>query len=155
MTFVFFWKANNVYSQWYSSKFVENGVEFSNAEQYMMYHKAMLFNDQATARRIMQTADAKTVKALGRAVRNFDENTWVQNRERIIEQGNYLKFSQNPRLSRIMLATSDDTIFVEASPYDRIYGIGFAEAEAIDNQAFWGSNLLGKVLNRVKAKLQS
>ena len=50
--FTFFWKGP--FSQWKKSKFVENDVEFNCAEQYMMYHKAILFNDQETAQKILK-----------------------------------------------------------------------------------------------------
>ena len=41
----------------------------------------------------------------------------------------------------------------KASPYDRIWGIGFSAANAGVNTDNWGENLLGKVLMRVRDRL--
>ena len=148
--YIMFWRVtepNRQLSQWYPSKIVEDGITFCSAEQYMMYHKAMLFGDTVTANKILMNDSPQIIKNLGRLVANFDENIWVENREKIILQGNYLKFSQNAHLKRFLLRCPADAIFVEASPYDRIYGIGYSAKTAIKNHKKWGLNLLGKALN--------
>lgn len=152
--YLFFWSEKGrqgVYSQWYPSEFVENDLRFVNAEQYMMYRKAKMFGDIMTARKILESRDPREIKDLGRQVQNFDESKWVMNRETIVIQGNYLKFSQDAELKKKIL--SDNYEFVEASPYDRVWGIGFAQRDALANRQSWGSNLLGKCLNRVRDML--
>ena len=64
---------NGYLSNWYLSDFTVEGITFSSMEQYMMYKKAMLFQDRETAGKILQTDDVAEIKALGRGVRNFDE----------------------------------------------------------------------------------
>ena len=44
---------------------------------------------------------------------------------------------------------------MKASPYDRIWGIGFSAANAGANTDHWGENLLGKALMRVRDRLQT
>lgn len=64
---------NGYLSNWYLSEFMVEGITFSSMEQYMMYKKAMLFQDRETAGKILQTDDVAEIKALGRGVRNFDD----------------------------------------------------------------------------------
>ncbi len=147
---IMFWKPdgpNGICSQWYPSEFTEGDITFTNAEQYMMYHKAMLFGDGEIAKKILRTSCPKTMKSLGRKVANFDEDVWAQNRERIVLQGTWLKFSQNEALKQFLMKCPADGIFIEASPYDKIWGIGFASHNALSNKQKWGLNLLGKALN--------
>lgn len=151
-----FWKPhdpNGICSQWYPSKFLEDGVVFENAEQYMMYHKAVLFGDQAIAKNILKTQCPKTIKSLGRKVKNFDEVTWVANRSRIVQQGTYLKFTQNEHLKLFLLKCPVDAEFIEASPLDRIWGIGYDARNALSNQKNWGLNLLGQSIQLVRKML--
>lgn len=151
-TYHFFY--NGIYSQWYPSKIVEDNIEFSCAEQYMMYKKAVLFGDAKIAQQIMSSDKHAVIKALGRKVANFDEKKWDEHKYNIVVNGNLLKFSQNAALKKKLLSTTDETIFVEASPYDRIWGIGYDSNKALANKESWGLNLLGKAINQVKEMLK-
>ena len=88
-------------------------------------------------------------------MRNFDEQTWVLKREDLIYKGLYEKFKQNPELANKLLSTGDK-LLVEASPYDRIWGIGLSsdEKNAWDTDKWLGTNVLGKVLMRVRSDLK-
>lgn len=121
----------------------------------MMAQKALLFGDIASFELIVEDprSSPRAVKAVGRRVRGFDEDIWVQERERIVVEGNMLKFEQNRALREKLLATGDK-ILVEASSEDRIWGIGFAEKHAMANQEWWGLNLLGKALMDVRKMLR-
>ena len=46
---------NGYLSNWYLSEFSVDGVKFSSMEQYMMYSKAVCFNDMETAKKILHT----------------------------------------------------------------------------------------------------
>jgi ribA/ribD-fused uncharacterized protein len=119
----------------------------------MMYHKAQLFGDEKRAKLIMKNGEPKRVKRLGRQVEGFDEKIWTEHREVIVYRGNLLKFSQVPELKALLLVY-ENPIFVEASPTDRIWGIGFSTAKAMDNIKFWGQNLLGKAITKVYYELK-
>lgn len=138
-------------SQWYPSIFTVDGVKFYNCEQFMMAQKAKLFNDTETYNRILKTTDPKAVKSLGRIVKNFDANVWDEHKYKIVVTGNYHKFTQNDTLKYYLLDTADD-ILVEASPYDKIWGVGLRQDDPrIKNEATWqGLNLLGKALMEVR-----
>ncbi len=152
--FTFFWQSESPFSQWHPSEFVVEGKRFICAEQYMMHGKAMLFGDLAVAERILASSSPKTHKALGRKVSGFDEQLWRGERERIVYEGNHAKFTQNAELLKALLAT-EGTELVEASPLDRIWGVGLkAEDPRIQDPALWrGQNLLGKVLTRLRDEL--
>ena len=58
---------------------------------------------------------------------------------------------QRADLRKILLATEDRTL-VEASPYDRIWGVGLAveDSRILDERKWRGQNLLGKALMEVR-----
>ena len=57
-------------------------------------------------------------------------------------------------LAEVLLATGEREI-VEASPMDRIWGIGFGERKAEEvGRERWGLNLLGKALMEVRSELR-
>ena len=150
---VFFWKANEepygIFCQWASSPFVADGKRFPTAEHYMMYQKAMLFQDTATAAEIMRTRSPRTAKALGREVKGFSEARWKDERYNIVLQGSRLKFTQNPDIRNVLLSTKGHAL-CEASPFDRVWGIGYTAQNAKANAANWGENLLGKALVQIR-----
>lgn len=140
------------FSQWYKCNFTNStGITFSSAEQYMMYKKALLFKDKNIAKQILESNDPGEIKQLGRKVKNYDENTWNKFKYKIVVRGNKLKFSQNQKLLDRLLETTDK-LLVEASPYDKIWGIGLTANNAIKiSQNKWpGENLLGKALCEVR-----
>ena len=154
---VFFWKTAEIYSNWHPSVFCdEAGHRFCNAEQYLMYHKALVMNDAETAAQILLERKPGKIKALGRQVRNFSEALWEEKRLAIMEAGCYLKFTQNPALCATLLATGKRTL-VEASPVDSIWGIGMAEDDPlVETPSMWrGCNLLGIALTHVRERIRN
>lgn len=156
--FVFFWGAqppNGVFSNWYKSTFVHNGKTYNCSEQFMMEQKALLFGDTEVADLIMQQTDPKKQKFLGRQVRGFDHDTWMEKCEDIMVPGLISKFVYDEYASKILESTGN-AIIVEASPLDKIWGIGLAEDHpSAKIQAEWqGLNLLGKVLMRTRDELR-
>lgn len=149
--FEFFHGSECILSQWHPSKFIENGLVFAHCEQYMMYQKAMLFNDSFNAKRIMSTKSPGGCKQLGWEVKQFKEEIWVKHRENIIFKGNFLKFTQNPLMLDYLLRLNDK-IIVEASRTDKIYGVGMdvRHKDITNPQAWVGLNLLGKAHHRVR-----
>lgn len=152
--FTFFFRPECPFSQWYPSPFTVDGRAFGCAEQFMMHGKALLFDDAEVAAEILATPSPREHKALGRKVRGFDDGVWKQKREEIVAAGSRAKFTQNPELRSLLLDTRGTTL-VEASPYDRIWGVGLsAENPLIDDPANWrGKNLLGKILTRLRDEL--
>lgn len=149
--YTFFWRGP--FSQWHPSKFEVPGFEekFMCAEQYMMWSKAILFGDENTAELILNTNSPKAHQILGRQVKNFDLDKWNANARGIVFSGNYWKFMQNPDLLEILLKTGNTTL-VEASPIDKIWGIGLDEetAKVTPSNQWKGTNWLGLTLTEVR-----
>lgn len=157
LDYVFFWQADkNVlstgcFSQWQKSNFIVEDRHYSSAEQYMMGQKALLFNDFETMEKILSTTNPKQIKALGREVKNFNANEWDNAKYSVVLNGNFYKFTQNEEMLKILIST-ENKILVEASPFDKIWGIGLSEDEEnVDNPNHWkGQNLLGFALMEVR-----
>ena len=149
--FTFFFTEASPFSQWYRCTFTVGENTFNCAEQYMMHGKALLFGDAETALEILAADHPRDHKALGRKVKPFDDATWKREREAIVRAGNHAKFTQNPALLELLLATNGTTL-VEASPYDKIWGIGLAATDprAQDPNQWKGQNLLGKILTELR-----
>lgn len=158
--FLFFWGhrpskdgkiIKSCFSQWWPCTFEEGGQEYYSAEQYMMAKKALLFQDSEIEKLIIETRDPKECKKLGRKVKNFDETKWDEEKYQIVKQANTLKFSQSDDLKAFLLSTKSQVI-VEASPYDRIWGIGMTQdnPKATDPNSWKGENLLGFALMEVR-----
>lgn len=150
--FTFFWRGP--FSQWHPSKFELDGLVFNCAEQYMMYGKAMMFKDTIIANRIMASSNPSEQKRLGRTVRGFDLQRWNAEARDIVFAGNYAKFTQNEDLKFKLLDTVGTTL-VEASPKDRIWGIGVSQDDprALKRENWLGTNWLGETLTKVRNKI--
>jgi ribA/ribD-fused uncharacterized protein len=117
----------------------------------MMAQKAVLFQDREALAQIMASDSPRIQKGLGRKVRGFNQSKWDAQAREIVYRGNWAKFTQNPDLQELLLATRGTTL-VEASPSDRIWGIGLGEddPQAGDRKTWRGRNWLGEVLTRVR-----
>lgn len=152
--FILFW--GGPFSQWYKSNFVIDGVTYNCAEQYMMAQKALLFQDDAAYERIMHLKDPSQQKAVGRTVKNFDADKWNLVCRKVVYEANVAKFSASPSLKQIILETGDREI-VEASPYDKIWGIGLDERDPrCEDKAQWqGTNWLGVAIMEARDTLRA
>ena len=154
--FVMFWKPPAVFSQWTRSQFELDSVVYSHAEQYMMAEKARLFGDELMLGKILVEPNPATQKKLGQRIRGFDDATWHKHRVDIVVRGNLAKFAQSEKLRTALCNTGDKTL-VEASPFDRIWGIGLrADDPRAQDRATWnGHNLLGQALEEVRRRLRT
>lgn len=140
-------------SNFHTAPFQLEGRSYFSVEQWMMAEKARVFRDEPTRERIMRATLSFSCKRLGRQVQNYDEPTWVQIRRAVVLKGSLAKYSQNPPLLGQLRATGT-LQFVEASPYDRIWGIGVGlNAPNLLDTSQWGQNLLGQILDEVRATL--
>ncbi|MGK5557241.1 NADAR family protein [Actinomadura kijaniata] len=155
--FVLFWggkQRKGCLSQWWPSPFTVDGVRYATAEHYMMAEKARLFGDEDALTEILAKPDPARAKAFGRKIRGFDERTWEKHRYDIVVRGNVAKFSAHDDLREYLVAT-EGRVLVEASPVDRVWGIGLAEDDPrAQRPSQWrGLNLLGFALMDARAEL--
>lgn len=143
-------------SQWYDSPFEHEGITYKTAEHFMMAMKAKLFDDLPKIQEILDANDPGKAKSLGRTIKNFDQKIWDENKTEIVIHGNLAKFRQHEDLKEFLINTKA-RILVEASPVDKVWGIGLtADDPQIQNPESWkGQNLLGFALMAVRKKLSS
>ena len=141
-------------SQWWPAAFTLDGRTFRTAEHYMMWRKARLFGDEESAELILAAGHPSQAKRLGRGVRGFDDEAWNAERFGIVVAAGVAKFGQHPELSDY-LSTTGRRVLVEASPMDRVWGIGLTATDdrAADPRRWRGLNLLGFALMRARAEL--
>ncbi len=158
--FIYFYREHP--SNWFRSKFTldmssvipsdKHGlVTYSCGEMAMMCGKASLFGDHKTWGHIMEAPHPREMKNLGREVKGYNEARWVASRYDIVLAVVLAKYRQNDGARALLLDSGDDT-FVEASPTDKIWGIGLAEdAPGIEDPRNWqGLNLLGKAVTEAR-----
>ncbi|MGV3523368.1 MAG: NADAR family protein [Candidatus Sericytochromatia bacterium] len=142
-------------SQWWPAPFEVEGVRYPTAEHWMMAQKAILFGDHRCRQAILSSDSPAEAKVLGRMVSGFDETRWLNQRWDVALRGNWYKFSQHPALGAWLLSTGEQ-VLVEASPLDRIWGIGLDQhhPDAPHPERWPGLNLLGFVLMEVRQALR-
>ena len=160
LKYIFFWEhqksksgdlTQSCFSQWWTSPFTVEGIKYNTAEHWMMAQKALLFGDKESFQKIVLAKSPIEAKSLGRQVRYFNEDIWKSKRMEIVVQGTLQKFVQNKELKEFLINTKG-RILAEASPIDKIWGIGLAaDNEKVENPKCWkGLNLLGFALMEVR-----
>ncbi|MET9120165.1 MULTISPECIES: NADAR family protein [unclassified Streptomyces] len=141
-------------SQWWPSPFVVDGVSYATAEHWMMAAKARIFGDAAAELRALEAPNPALAKKAGRLVRGFDEPVWERERFAVVVEGSVHKFAAHPALRAFLLGTGE-RVLVEASPMDRVWGIGLAadDERASDPRHWRGTNLLGFALMAARERL--
>lgn len=147
--FVYFY--HGIFSNWSPYPADYNEIRFSSSEHLFMYLKAMFFNDEVKAKQIIKAPDYRTAKKLGKKVSGFDEQKWEQVREDMMYKALKAKFDTNADFRQALLSKEYmGKTFVEASPYDKIWGIGISVKDASAGKEWKGNNLLGKVLTKLR-----
>jgi hypothetical protein len=103
--------------------------------------------------KILEETNPKNQQLLGRSIKNFNQQVWDKNKFNIVFNGNLLKFHQNDKLRTLLMSYWNPKfiMFVEASPIDKIWGVGLDEnhKDILDETKWQGQNLLGKALTNV------
>ncbi|UJR17664.1 hypothetical protein I4U23_004560 [Adineta vaga] len=152
--FHFFYATQSPFSNFHPCSITDENFTFHSSEQYMMYHKAKLFEDEKIARQILGAATPGKCKALGREVENFDGQLWKEHRTRIVSNALYLKFTQNEQLQRALMKYRN-CLYVEAAGNDCVWGVGLREQDPlIKKRTNWrGLNLLGYILTDIAHRI--
>lgn len=151
--YVFFW--SGLFSNFAPIKegIKFDGFRFPTSEHVFMYIKAKTFNDNEIAEKIKSAPDPKTAKKLGRKVRGFNEEVWKKHRDNAMKTAVQLKFDASSEFRNELLKEKyKNKTFVEASPYDCVWGIGMSmEDPNVNNESKWqGLNLLGNILTKLR-----
>jgi ribA/ribD-fused uncharacterized protein len=147
-------------SNMFVAPFEIDGMTFPTVEHYFQWSKAMMFEgkDSETGAKMMKPprnkefTEAKSVKALGRKVKEFSAARWDDVKIPIMKKALRAKFV-NPKhgLLEKLLATGDAEIG-EANPRDKYWGIGTSAdtADAQNPKKWKGQNQLGKLLMELR-----
>lgn len=164
---VFFWKPypkssrsidESCCCQWWLEDFEFEGVRFRSAEHAMMHGKAKLFNDPVVMQKVLNEPNPSKAKKLGREVKNFNEDVWQANNYDLIVRISLAKFTQSKRLNDWLLSHPLNTLFVEASPFDELWGIkreNNGQFDLTDINTWRGYNKLGFALTHAFQELKS
>lgn len=149
--YYFYFRNKSPFSNWYVRNFKVRERIFNCVEQYMMWTKAEFFGDIETAKLILAAKTPKEQKALGRQVKGFNRIVWESMVEDVLFTATKAKFTQHKDLAELILSINAKE-FVEASPYDGIYGVKLAANDPrIHNKKDWlGLNKAGRVVTRVR-----
>ena len=117
----------------------------------MMASKARLFGDDMALSAILATDDPREQNRLARQVYHFESVIWQQECEHIVLRGNLAKFSINEEM-QLALAHTDDRRLAEASPHDKLWGIGLhaSDRRASTPDPWCGRSLLGQTLEHLR-----
>ncbi|MGN0280581.1 MAG: NADAR family protein [Lachnospiraceae bacterium] len=142
---------NGYLSNWYYSDFSIDDVEYTSMEQYMMYQKAIRFQDISIAEEILATQDVAQIKELGRSVSGYNDNIWSGIRQIVVYEGLKAKFAQNNNLRRQLVETKT-AILAECAVKDCVWGIGLSmhDPNRLNLKQWRGKNLLGYTLMMVR-----
>ena len=156
MSYTFFFRPQSPFSNWNQNgeTFTLYGQTFNCGEQAIMWCKAWLFGDMEKASEILASEYPKEQKALGREVGGYDEIMWKAMRMQVVYMVLKAKFTQSDYYKTKLLETGVSKM-VEASPYDKIYGIGLSEEKArmVPENQWPGKNLLGRLMTKLKKEM--
>ena len=132
------------------------GGAFAHVEQYFQFAKAVFAQDESVAEAIRNEESAPGCLMRGRALTSLDKAAWDALAPYVAERAVWLKFAQNG-LDRqgTLLATGRKKIVYANDDGERVWGIGLSQKAALETQRLrWGENRLGKVLMRVRLRMQ-
>jgi ribA/ribD-fused uncharacterized protein len=157
--FILFSGTADVFSQFYPIDYTviwdNNEVHVTCAEMFMMYAKAITFDDVETAEKILAAPSPAACKRLGRMVKGYDDEVWEKVAPSLVVLGNYYKFMTDTL--RHELLKTGDVVLVEASSWDKKWGTGLSpgatEAYILEHGKVPGRNLLGKCIMKARARM--
>ncbi|CAO4376749.1 unnamed protein product [Caenorhabditis nigoni] len=163
--FTLFFRKVSPFSNHHPAEFDSDGAvnfekeikRFSCTEQFYMYNKASLMEDQKLMSAVLRSDNPKAMKAMCSkgALRGWRDSEWNKHKEKVMYIGSKAKYRASPHL-RYALFLSSGSQLVECSPFDPVWGIGNDLETVISDSSIslnTGQNLLGKILDRVREEL--
>jgi len=165
-THIYFFTESDPFSNFYPVSFsytrivkslfgrVIDSIDVSTSEQAYMYEKALFFNDIKSANNITLAKTPIESKNIGKKITNFNQEKWDYVSFDKMYDICYQKFTKNEYLKKVLIESFPKNL-VEASPFDRRWGVGLSKLD--DNILFeykWlGENRLGNVLMKVRENI--
>jgi ribA/ribD-fused uncharacterized protein len=151
---IFFFTGASRLSNFHPAPFTVDDTRFINSEQYIQAKKSSLFKSPEVTAKIMASSNPGEMKRLTKNLPNFCQKTWEENAQEIAHTAILHKFQQNKNLLQYLISTGDK-VLVEASPYDKWWGIGLDKDEKniLGKKMSWGKNVQGSILMRVRREM--
>lgn len=149
---VAFFGSEDFYSNFYNNKVKFYNMLFYNNETLFMYLKAKFFKDYGAMDNLLHTFSPLEAKRIGRRIQGYNDNAWNKVRYDVMLIAVFYKLQSNPHIKEHYdNLIKEGYSFVEASSYDKIWGIGLTEnnTNILDKSKWRGKNLLGEVYNNV------
>ena len=144
-------------SNFHPANFTVNGVHYTSSEQFIQHTKALLFNDYATAKKIINATNAMECKELSREILNFEKTTWEENAKSKCKPGIFQKFYQNSCLRDVLIHCTGDKQIIESAK-DKFWGTGIPlQDDDCLNPRKWlsrGPGIMGEILTEIREELQ-
>ena len=145
-------------SNFHPANFTVNGVHYTSSEQFIQHTKALLFNDYATAKKIINATNAMECKELSREILNFEKTTWEENAKSKCKPGIFQKFYQNSCLRDVLIHCTGDKQIIESAK-DKFWGTGIPlQDDDCLNPRKWlsrGPGIMGEILTEIREELQT
>lgn len=162
MKYHYFWGKEDPFSNFYNTiinvEYEGDILKFYSSEQLFMWRKCLEFNNPKAAMKIVQLGDVfpNEYRKIGRELPDWETYGahWEQVKEEVMFDCLYYKFTQNSVLKGMLMNKSEHVI-VEASPYDKYWGVGLGyRDQLIKHPKNWkGANRLGFLLMEVCERL--
>lgn len=128
-------------SNFYQSFVVVKGVRYASGEHALHAAKALLFGDTEVHRAILDSKSTAHAKRLGRQVRGFKEEVW---RAQSLDVQIAICRAKMASLDPAVVEKLRTWFLVEASPTDRVWGVGCRAAASLNPERWRGENRLGR-----------
>ena len=141
----------NPLSNFHPAKFTVGDKTYHCSEQFIQESKALFFNDQESAERIMDTTTAIECKNLANNIMDFDPDSWNTSAKEICAKGINEKFLQNQELLDILL-TRTGTKTIIKSAKDDIWGTGVAlhNPNCLKRNKWVSQGIMGEILQELR-----
>jgi ribA/ribD-fused uncharacterized protein len=136
--------------------FYANGIEFKTMTHYLEYHKALMFNEKAFVRGILNARTAADCVKSFKALTHDQLEQWYTEVDKIVRAGLRHKVRQNPELVNTLLKTDPHRI-VLCDDNDGYWSCGLTKEDAakLPENLWPGKNKLGEELHRLRAELHN
>ena len=146
--------SDSVLSPWHPTPFSISGVGFYSLGHAVAYYKAEFFQDTASAKRILNTLDAKACATISRGIGSSDDPKWQELLRKVIWHCTKERTLQSPLQVAALILTQGKPIAF-CAPNERIWGVGFPPGDPALSRPdpLPGANLFGKALTHVRDRL--
>jgi len=146
-------KSHYQFSNFYQSEIIINGTKYQSNENYYQAIKAKHFGAEKEVIEKIVATTPRNAKSMAHKIECeatlAQIEAWNNQKINVMRTGLNNKFTQNSRLSKLLLSTNNSTL-VEASKSDTFWGAGTNEVAILKDGHWYGLNVMGKLLMELR-----